>query len=53
MLSSDEPRFGGFGNIDMKVRHFTQPDPLFEPAGVARLPLYLPARTALVLRKKR
>lgn len=53
VLSSDEPRFGGFGNIDMKVRHFTQPDPLFEPAGVARLPLYLPARTALVLRKKR
>ena len=53
LLSSDEPRFGGFGNIDMKVRHFTQPDPLFEPAGVARLPLYLPARTALVLRKKR
>lgn len=53
VLSSDDPAFGGFGNIDMATRHFTVPDPLFEPAGVARLPLYLPARTALVLRKKR
>ena len=53
VLSSDDPAFGGFGNIDMKVRHFTQPDPLYAPAGVERLPLYLPARTAIVLRKKR
>ncbi len=53
VLSTDDPAFGGFGNIDMKVRHFTQPDPLYAPAGVERLPLYLPARTALVLRKNR
>lgn len=51
VLSSDDPAFGGFGNIDTGVEHFTVPDPLFEPAGVARLPLYLPARTAMVLRK--
>ncbi len=53
MLTSDDTAFGGFGNIDMTTPHFTIPDPLYEPAGVARLPLYLPARTALVLRKKR
>ena len=51
VLSTDNPAFGGFGNIDEKVEHFTVPDPLYEPFGVERLPLYLPARTALVLRK--
>ncbi|MDE6207759.1 MAG: alpha amylase C-terminal domain-containing protein [Muribaculaceae bacterium] len=53
MLSTDNPAFGGFGNVDEKVEHFTIPDPLYDAAGVARLPLYLPARTAIVLRKKR
>ena len=51
VLSSDDTAFGGFGNIDTTVEHFTVPDALYEPAGVERLPLYLPARTALVLRK--
>lgn len=52
VLSTDEPRFGGYGNIDMQVNHFTMPDPLYEPHGVAWLKLYLPPRTALVLRRK-
>ena len=51
VLSTDNPEFGGFGNIDEKVEHFTTPDPLYEPAGVAWLKLYIPARTAFVLRK--
>ena len=51
VLSTDNPDFGGFGNIDETVEHFTRPDPLYTPAGVERLPLYLPARTAMVLRK--
>ena len=51
VLSTDDPDFGGFGNIDETVEHFTKPDPLYTPAGVERLPLYLPARTAMVLRK--
>lgn len=51
VLSTDNPDFGGFGNVDEKVEHFTKPDPLYAPAGVERLPLYLPARTAMVLRK--
>ena len=51
VLSSDNPAFGGFGNIDETIEHFTVPDPLYAPFGVERLPLYLPARTAMVLRK--
>ena len=53
VLSSDNPAFGGFGNVDESVTHFTVPDPLYEPAGLGRLMLYLPARTAIVLRKRR
>ena len=51
VLSSDNPAFGGFGNIDESIEHFTVPDPLYAPFGVESLPLYLPARTAMVLRK--
>ena len=51
IMDTDEPEFGGFGNIDRSVEHFTKPDPLFASAGVERLMLYLPARTAMVLRK--
>ncbi len=51
VFSSDDPAFGGYGNIDCTVEHFTRPDPLYSPAGVEWLPLYLPARTAMVLRK--
>ncbi len=53
VLSSDNPAFGGFGNVDETVTHFTVPDPLYDPAGLGRLMLYLPARTAIVLRKRR
>ncbi|MDE7426547.1 MAG: alpha amylase C-terminal domain-containing protein [Muribaculaceae bacterium] len=52
VLSSDNPAFGGYGNVDEKVEHLTQRDPLYAPAGVEWLKLYLPARTAMVLKKK-
>lgn len=52
IMSSDEPRFGGYGNVDLSVNHFTTPDPLYDPHGVAWLKLYLPARSSMVLRKK-
>lgn len=52
VLDTDNGRFGGYGNIDDKVEHFTVPDPLYAPAGVEWLKLYLPARTAMVLRRK-
>ena len=52
VFSTDDPEFGGYGNIDSKVTHFTTPDPLYQPHGVAWLKLYIPARTAIVLRQK-
>lgn len=51
ILSTDNPEFGGYGNIDEKVEHLTLTDPLYAPAGVEWLKLYLPARSAIVLRK--
>jgi len=51
VLSSDDLQFGGYGNIDASVHHFTQADPLYSPLGVEWLKLYLPARSAQVLRK--
>lgn len=53
VLSSDNPDFGGYGNIDETVRHFTEPDPLYTPLGLGWLKLYLPARSAQVLRLKK
>jgi len=50
VISTDEPRFGGYGNIDMSVDHLTVFDNLYAPAGVEWLKLYLPPRTAMVLR---
>ncbi len=53
VLSTDNPAFGGYGNIDENVEHLTAPDALYAPAGVEWLRLYLPARTAQVLRLRR
>lgn len=53
VISTDEPRFGGYGNIDMSVEHLTVFDQLYAPAGVEWLKLYMPPRTAMVLRLSR
>ncbi|MDE6294501.1 MAG: alpha amylase C-terminal domain-containing protein, partial [Muribaculaceae bacterium] len=53
ILDSDSPEFGGFGSLDKSVHHFTMPDPLFNPMGKGWLKLYIPARTAQVLRMVR
>ena len=50
VLSTDSPKFGGYGNIDEKVDHLTQYDELYAPIGKEWLKLYLPARSAQVLR---
>jgi len=52
VLSTDNPVFGGYGNIDEGINHFTAPDDLYTPLGVEWLRLYLPARSAMVLRRK-
>jgi len=51
VLSSDNPDFGGYGNIDESTEHLTIPDALYAPAGVEWLKLYIPSRTAIVLKK--
>ncbi len=51
LIDSDAKCFGGYGNVDTSVNHFTTPDNLYKPAGKGWLKMYLPARTAQVLRK--
>ncbi len=51
LLSSDDAEFGGHGLLDPSVTHFTNADPLYDPQGKGWLKLYLPARTAIVLKK--
>ncbi len=50
VLTSDAPQFGGYGNVDESVEHLTIHDELYAPIGKEWLKLYLPARSALVLR---
>ncbi len=53
VLSSDDPAFGGYGNVDNSVEHFTLPDPLYTPIGLGWLKLYMPSRSAIVLKMHR
>ncbi|MDY3858050.1 MAG: alpha amylase C-terminal domain-containing protein, partial [Muribaculaceae bacterium] len=50
VLSSDNPVFGGFANVDESVEHLTQYDPLYAPTGKEWLKLYIPARSCQVLK---
>lgn len=52
VLDSDNKAFGGNGLNDDTMTHLTNHDPLYADAHKAWLKLYLPARTALVLKKK-
>ena len=51
ILDTDAPEFGGRGNIDSSIHHFTTEDKLYKPTGKGWLRMYLPARTAQVLRR--
>ena len=50
-LNTDHPQFGGNGLTDDSVKHFTLDDPLYDKEGKGWLQLYVPARTAVVLKK--
>lgn len=50
IMSTDDAEFGGFNRIDKTIEHFTMPDPLYKKYRKEWLKLYLPARTAQVLR---
>ena len=53
VLNTDSWVYGGFGFVDENVKHITLADPLYEKDGKGWLKLYIPARSALVLRKKK
>ena len=52
VLNTDAKAFGGNGLADDSVIHFTNFDPLYEADGKEWLKLYVPARSAVVLKKK-
>ena len=53
VLNTDDPAFGGQGINDDRMQHFTLYDPQLEKDNKGWLKLYLPARTACVLRQIR
>ena len=52
VFDSDNERYGGYGNIDEDVKHLTEHDGLYAAHHLGWLKLYLPARSAQVLRLK-
>ena len=53
ILNTDNIAFGGNGFADDSVVHFTIADPLYKKEKKEWLKLYIPARTDVVLRKKK
>lgn len=53
ILNTDQVAFGGNGLADDSVVHFTIADPLYKMEKKEWLQLYIPARTAVVLRRKK
>ena len=52
ILNTDAKEFAGFGLADDTVTHFTLPDPANTAPGKEWLKLYLPARSAIVLKRQ-
>ncbi len=52
-LNTDSPQFGGNGFADDTLTHFTNFDPLLAKEGKGWLKLYLPARSAVVLKRRK
>ena len=53
VLDSDQPCYGGYGNIDVATAHQTVPDTLYAPYSLGWLKLYIPARSVQILRYKK
>lgn len=51
VLNSDNPAFGGFGSCDDTIVHTTVYDPMYIQDHKEWLKLYIPARSAMVLKK--
>lgn len=52
VLNTDAKKFGGFGFADDSVAHLTNFDPLLHREGKGWLKLYIPARSAVVLKRR-
>lgn len=52
VLNTDARKFGGYGFADDTVEHLTNADQLYADQHKGWLKLYIPARSAVVLRKK-
>lgn len=53
VLDSDSTQYGGYGRVDDGIVHSTLMDPLYKRDKKEWLKLYLPSRTAIVLKKTR
>ena len=53
VLNSDAKAFGGYGFADDDVTHLTNYDPIYEQDKKGWLKLYIPARSAVVLKKNK
>lgn len=51
VLNTDSKSFGGFGFSDDSITHFTNYDPMYAADKKEWLKLYIPARSAVVLKK--
>ena len=51
VLNTDAKEFAGFGLSDDSVEHFTLHDELYAKDGKGWLKMYLPARSAVVLKR--
>ena len=53
VLDSDSIEYGGYGRVDDGMEHFTLKDNLYKKQRKEWLKLYLPTRSAIVLKKVR
>lgn len=51
VLDTDAPEYGGFGLNDDSLHHFTLFDPLYAKDNKGWLKLYVPSRTAMVMKR--
>ncbi|MBQ0057573.1 MAG: alpha amylase C-terminal domain-containing protein [Bacteroidales bacterium] len=51
ILNSDDPKYGGFGNVKANAPYHTQRDPMYDIDDKGWLKLYIPARSVLVFKR--
>lgn len=51
VLASDDPKYGGFGNVNTEMTYHTIDDQMYDADGKGWLKMYLPARSVIVLKR--